>query len=730
MEGADEVAQVHVSGAGLMVRLAAVVTQSWRGPLAATLGALVCAAVLAAPAVGVPSAYVPVSDEATAGVAQYTIAADSMLTAKSPALIGPANDLGDVALSPDGLSAYVSVSFSNPGLGPTTPEREVLQFDVDPGTGRLGPKADPSVRSGRAPSAVVAAPDGRSVYVVDALDNTISQYDVGLETGELLEKSPPAVDAPAVPNDVAVSPDGRSAYVSGFGDGVLGQFDVDPATGRLSPKTPPLVENVSAPLGLAMTPNGRSLYAATTDGVAQFDVNPADGTLSPKSPAVVAIEIPDVIAVSADGSSAYANTRDDVAQFDIDPSDGTLRGKVPATVPVATNPAISGIGLTPDGRSAFVVGQGVETIFGFAIGQGGGLEPRTPFTTSAPAPANALAITPDAPVAGFSAGTEGLLARLDARASWNPGGTIARYDWDFGDGVTLPDGGPTPVHAYGRPGTYTVTLTVTSATGCTAGSLVSTGTAVACSGRRGRLSVPVDVAEPPPPPPTSGDPVCGAVLDRTPGKKGTPAYTRAGLQTQQNIDSAGLRRLNAINAWIDAGIVPTDLCAGAFGPDAFQPGMSFVGGAPHQATPPTPREVQIAKKSSGGGTITRSTRQLEINEAIGRSFFARAQATLVRIRALTGGNLTPGANLAGRAVWPGLITSGPQPAPINGAPTRLSIGPLPRKLPVRPNDATVRAQQRRSQQAMMLANRSLDTITRGFLPENFTPGSIGSNRIS
>ena len=666
-------------------------------------------------------------------MAQYTIAADGTLTAKSPALIGPANDLGDVALSPDGLSAYVSLSFSNPGLGPTTPEREVLQFDVDPGTGSLSPKADPSARSGRAPSAVVAAPDGRSVYVVDALDDTISQYDVDPETGELSQKSPAAVDAPAGPNDVAVSPDGRSAYVSAFGDNALGQFDVDPATGRLSPKTTPLVEDVSAPLGLAMTPDGRSLYAATTDGVAQFDVSSADGTLTPKSPAVVAIDIPDVIAVSADGRSAYANSRDDVAQFDIDPSDGTLTDKVPATVSVATNPAITGIGLTPDGGSAFVAGQGVETIFRFAIGQGGGLEPRTPFTTSAPAPANALAITPDAPVAKFSVGTEGLLARLDARASWNPGGTIARYDWDFGDGVTLADGGPTPVHVYGRPGTYTVTLTVTSATGCTAGSLVSTGTAVACSGRRGRLSIPVAVAESPPPPapiaPTSGDPVCNAVPDRTPGQKGTATYTQTNLRIQQNIDSAGLRRLNAINAWIDAGILSRDLCAGAFGPSAFQAGTRFAGGAAHDASPPAPRAIQIRRRSGRRGRITRSRVQLVINENIGRALRARAAATLKRVTSLTGGNLAPGTTLAGRAVWPGLVTSGPQPASTDGPATKLSIGRLPAPIPIRENAVTVRRQQRRSQGSIILANRSLDAIRAGLTEANFVTGSIGSGHF-
>jgi hypothetical protein len=224
--------------------------------------------------------------------------------------------------------------------------------------------------------------------------------------------------------------------------------------------------------------------------------------------------------------------------------------------------------------------------------------------------------------------------------------------------------------------------------------------------------------------------VCNVVPERTPGNKGTPTYTQTSLQIQQNIDSAGLRRLNAINAWIDGGIVPTDLCAGAFGPSSFQAGMRYVGGAAHQATPPTPRAVQIATKSSTRGTIVKSRQQLEINERIGRAFFARAEATLARINALTGGNLATDANLAGRAVWPGLTTSGPQPAPVNGAPKALVIGPLPRKLPIRENDATVQTQQRRSQRAMTLANRSLDSIRRGLLPENFIPGSMGANRIS
>lgn len=42
--------------------------------------------------------------------------------------------------------------------------------------------------------------------------------------------------------------------------------------------------------------------------------------------------------------------------------------------------------------------------------------------------------------------------------------SIVSYDWDFGDGTTA--SGPNPVHTYTTNGTYTVCLTITSATAC------------------------------------------------------------------------------------------------------------------------------------------------------------------------------------------------------------------------------------------------------------------------
>jgi len=52
---------------------------------------------------------------------------------------------------------------------------------------------------------------------------------------------------------------------------------------------------------------------------------------------------------------------------------------------------------------------------------------------------------------------------FDGSASSDSDGTIAQYDWDFGDGST--GTGETAVHSYDQAGTYTVTLTVTDDAG-------------------------------------------------------------------------------------------------------------------------------------------------------------------------------------------------------------------------------------------------------------------------
>ena len=77
------------------------------------------------------------------------------------------------------------------------------------------------------------------------------------------------------------------------------------------------------------------------------------------------------------------------------------------------------------------------------------------------------------PMAVFAYDFEGLEISVDASGSGDADGTIVAYHWSFGDGTS--GAGVTASHAYSRPGTYTVTLTVTDE----AGAMVSTDYVVA-----------------------------------------------------------------------------------------------------------------------------------------------------------------------------------------------------------------------------------------------------------
>ncbi len=73
------------------------------------------------------------------------------------------------------------------------------------------------------------------------------------------------------------------------------------------------------------------------------------------------------------------------------------------------------------------------------------------------------------PIASFTlspaSGIVPLEVSFDASSSIAPGGTIERYQWDFGDGGQ--GSGATTTHTYATDGTYTATLTVTDSLGAT-----------------------------------------------------------------------------------------------------------------------------------------------------------------------------------------------------------------------------------------------------------------------
>ena len=93
------------------------------------------------------------------------------------------------------------------------------------------------------------------------------------------------------------------------------------------------------------------------------------------------------------------------------------------------------------------------------------------------------------PTASFTSSCGTLACTFDATASSDSDGTVASFDWDFGDGTT--GTGKTPSHSYASGGTYSVKLTVTDdrgATDTTTATVAPTGPAVVAADQFARTA--------------------------------------------------------------------------------------------------------------------------------------------------------------------------------------------------------------------------------------------------
>lgn len=458
---------------------------------------IVIALSLLIPAAAQAKRNVYVSHFLSNNVAAFDVGGSGALAplAGSPFAAGPIA-LGE-ALSPDGKHLYVA---SGSGNG-------VIAYGVA-GDGSLAPIAGSPFASPGGPTGVAVAPDGKHVYVTNQQTDRVSAYDRAAD-GSLspVAGSPFAVGD--LPYGVAVSPDGKHVYVGNRNAGNVSAFDIA-ADGSLTPVAGSPFTTGPATFGLNFSPDGAHLYVATfNNGVFAYDVAP-DGSLNPVAGSPFATGSGAVgVASTPDGDHLFVGNTGSatISAYDI-AANGSLT--TVAGSPFASPPGPIYTAISPDGAHLFV-SHNNSSVSSFAVAADGALSPvaGSPFATGGNTPDfQSVAVSPDQPpVAEFTAAPlkTGSPVNFDATGSTDSDGTIARYDWDFGDGTVLADGGPTPSHDYAQPGAYQVKVTLTDNEGCstaftyTGQTALCNGSAVASQAQSIQISVdekPVDATPP------------------------------------------------------------------------------------------------------------------------------------------------------------------------------------------------------------------------------------------
>ncbi|WP_433517925.1 beta-propeller fold lactonase family protein [Nonomuraea sp. CA-143628] len=393
-----------------------------------------------------------------------------------------------------------------------------------------------------APRGIVISPDARTVYVANGDAGTITTYHVGADGG--LTALQPSTSTPEDPDDAVVSPDGQRLYVISRSAAVVTMFRIGSGGRLTTPGTsvPVLGEN---PRGIAMTPDGEFLFVTTGDPVAdtvpdvlvRFRVE-GNGTLTRLGTTPIGAA-GGAMALTPDGRFLFVpcSASHEVFAFSVG-SDGGLTSVPDSPFPTPDMPiksATIAAAVTPNGRNLYVTNGGLiesgsKLVLAYTILKNGSLdhiadvtagdspvalaptpngqwlyvsnldsndvsafrikadgeleELGPPVETGGKRPAfQSIAVLPNqGPQAALSVGeTTGLEARFDASSSSDRDGHVVRYDWTFGDGTVLKDGGPRPAHSFPAPGTYQVTVVVTDDEGCST-DLIFTGTSTQCNG--------------------------------------------------------------------------------------------------------------------------------------------------------------------------------------------------------------------------------------------------------
>lgn len=163
---------------------------------------------------------------------------------------------------------------------------KILCYRLDPKTSTLSTNRQPFARTppGVGPRHLTFHPNGKHLFAINELKNSVTRFDYDARTGTLIERQtiptlPAKFDGTSHCADLKITPDGRFLYGTNRGhdsiaayrigdDGQLVLIGIEPSLGK-------------GPQNLAITRDGNLLLCANMPGnnVAVFRIDPRSGTL-------------------------------------------------------------------------------------------------------------------------------------------------------------------------------------------------------------------------------------------------------------------------------------------------------------------------------------------------------------------------------------------------------------------------------------------------------------------
>lgn len=256
----------------------------------------------------------------------------------------------------------------------TLPQREtVLLLHINDSSGVISSGAETVPRVNTSPTGLALGSTKKSLYVVNAAENTVSVFNIAGDGTLTLSGTP--IPTGFSPRTAIVDPSGKFLLVTNAGasglTGSVSLYSIDSGSGALAEVSGSPFDVGPNPTDLRMT--GNFVYVALPNSGVVTAFLLANTTLSPigtfsARPGVTAL------AIDPNGHFLYtANASDNsVSAFTIAPATGVLAEVIGSPYSIGTATSPRGLGIDSSSKFLYVANQGTNNILGFTITSGSG----------------------------------------------------------------------------------------------------------------------------------------------------------------------------------------------------------------------------------------------------------------------------------------------------------------------------------------------------------------------